>query len=237
MLCGCVVAAVPSSAQSIDAPATAVVTPDPQAPMKPVVPNLPGPRHAISIGGLFSGPSSMGSADEVFLGADGQPSVTEFSTHNRMSAGFGPEVLLGFRARRSMWIEAGGTLTWPSLETKIDHDFEGAPAQTLSSSVTRWTLEGALVFWLKDQGRTGWFVRASGGAVGEISSDQSTNAIGFLGSGGVGVRHWFHESKGGLRKMGVRAEFRGIVQGGGLSLSDRTVRFSPTGAVHLVFGY
>ena len=223
-LCGCLVAATPAAAQT-------------PTPTKPPAPKPAGPHQTLSIGGLFTGPSSMGSANAELLGADGQPSVTLFSTHSGMSAGVGPELLLGFRAKRTVWFEIGGSLSWPSLESKIENDFEGAPAQTLSAPVTRWTLEGAVVFWLKDKGRTGWFVRAGGGVAGEISNDLSTSATGVLGSGGVGVRHWFRESKGGLRKMGIRAEFRGVVQGGGLSFSDRTIRFSPTGAVHLVFGY
>lgn len=222
MFCGCLAAASPSVAQTTS---------------KPIAPKPAGPRHELLIGGVFSGPSSMGTFDVTELGADGQPSLTLFSSHNGMSAGFGPEVALGFRVKRTMWFEVGGTVTWPSLQAKIENDFEGAPNQTLSDTVTRWTLEGAMVFWLKDQGRTGWFIRAGGGVAGEISSDNSTSATGALGSGGIGVRHWFHESKGGLKKMGVRAEFRGVVQGGGLSLSDRTVRFTPTGVVHLVFGY
>lgn len=234
-LCGCLAAATPAAAQSPpnnDTPAPAT-----QTATKAPAPKPAGPHQTISIGGMFTGPSSMGSANAELLGPDGQPSVTLFSTHNGMSAGFGPELLLGLRVKRTVWIEVGGSLTWPSLESKISNDFEAAPAQTLSASVTRWTVEGALVFWLKDKGRTGWFVRAGGGVAGEVSSDLSTSATGVLGSGGVGVRHWFHESKGGLKQMGMRAEFRGVVQGGGLSFSDRTIRFSPTGAVHLVFGY
>jgi hypothetical protein len=234
MLCGCLAVAAPAAAQTTSAAGEPTAD---QTTSKPVAPKPPGPRHELLIGGVFSGPSSMGSADAQLLGGNGQSSVTLFSTQNGMSAGFGPELALGFRAKRTMWIEVSGSVTWPNLESKITNDFEGAPSQTLSTSVTRWTLEGALVFWVKDQGRTGWFIRAGGGVAGEVSSDLSTSATAALGSGGVGVRHWFHESKGGLKKMGIRAEFRGVVQGGGLSFSDRTIRFAPTGAVHLVFGY
>jgi len=219
MLICCAVAATPAAAQaSRSVPAG-------------------GPKHEISIGGVFSGPSSMGSANAELLGSNGQPTITLFSTSNGMSAGFGPELLLGFRARPGMWFEVGGSLSWPSLSSKIEDDFEGAETQTLSSRVTRWTLEGALVWWIKDKGRTTWFIRAGGGVVGEVSDDLSTGGTGALGTGGVGVRHWFRESKGGLRKMGLRGEFRAVVQGGGLSFNDRTTRFSPTGTVHLVFGY
>lgn len=179
----------------------------------------------------------MGSADAELLGSNGQPSVTLFSTKNGMSVGFGPELLLGFRLRPKLWFEVGGNLTWPSLQSTIEDDFEGAETQVLTARVTRWSAEGALVWWIKDKGRTTWFIRASGGIAGEVSDDLSSSATGAVGSGGLGVRHWFRESKGGLRKMGVRAEFRGVVQGGGLSLDDRTFRFTPTGTVHLVFGY
>lgn len=234
-LCGCLAAAAPSAAQTNDL-ATSLTFAQPKPTPKPT-PKPSGPKHELLVGGVFALPSSMGSADAQLLGPNGQPSVTLFSTSNGMSASIGPELLLGFRMKRTMWLEVGGSVAWPKLESKIENDFEGAPTQTLSASVTRWTVEGALVFWLKDKGRTGWFIRAAGGVVGEVSNDVSTSATGVVGSGGLGVRHWFKESKGGMRKMGFRAEFRGVVQGGGLSFSNSSVRFIPTGAVHLVFGY
>jgi hypothetical protein len=216
---GCCLAVVlPAAAQTRPAPAT-------------------GPKHEISVGGVFSLPSSMGSADAELLGSNGEPSLTLFSTKNSMSFGVGPELILGFRAKPGMWFEVAGNLTWPSLSSTIEDDLEGAETQTLSARVTRWTVEGALVWWIKDKGRTTWFIRAGGGIVGEVSGDLSSSATGAMGSGGFGVRHWFRESKGGRKKMGWRAEFRGVVQGGGLSLDDRTVRFTPTGTFHLVFGY
>ena len=214
----CVVAAAPAAAQI-----TRTVPPA-------------GIKREISIGGVFSGPSSMGSANADLLNGNGQP-VPQFSTHNSMSAGFGPELLLGFRAKPALWLEVGGSLTWPSLRTTIEGDIEGAEPDPLTSRVTRWSVEGALVWWIKDKDKTTWFIRAGGGVAGEVSQDESSSATAALGTGGVGVRHWFRESKGGLRKMGLRAEFRGVVQSGGLSFNDRTIRFTPTGTVHLVFGY
>jgi hypothetical protein len=231
-VCVSCAAAAPLAAQTAN-----TIDPSSASQARPAPPRPTGSRHELLIGGLISGPSSMGTADAQLLGSNGQTSLTLFSTKNGMSVGYGPELLLGFRAGRSTWVEVGGSVSWPSLQSKIDGDFEGADAQTVSARVTRWTVEGALVWWLKDQDRTGWFIRASGGVAGEVSGDLSSNATGVIGSGGAGVRHWFKIQKGGTRRMGVRAEFRGVVQSGGLSFDDRTFRFAPTGAVHLVFGY
>jgi hypothetical protein len=155
-----------------------------------------------------------------------------------MGAGFGPEVVLGFRAGRSSWFEVGAGLTWAHVKTRITDDFETTATETLSAPVTRWSIEGAMVWVIRDKGRTAWFVRAGGGVMGEVSSDLSMSETGFVGQGGVGLRHWWRTTgKGTFKRIGWRAEFRGVVQGGGISLSDRTVRFAPTGTVHVVFGY
>lgn len=199
--------------------------------------NAKGGRE-LAVGGIFAGPASMGSADAKLFGPSNTPSLTLFSTTNKMSVGFGPEVLLGFRAGRRSWFEIGAGVTWPSLTTNVTKDFEKAPDQVLSDRVTSWSIEGAMLWYFHDQPKTSWFVRGSGGAMGDVSGDLSVSKTGFIGSGGLGVRHWWRtDGKGAIKRMGLRAEFRGVVRTGGISLGSRTVRFSPTGTVHLVFGY
>jgi hypothetical protein len=191
-----------------------------------------------AVGGIFTGPSSMGSANAELLGAGGTPSLTLFSTRNGMAPGFGPDLLISFRVGRALVIEADGGLVWTSLRTDISKDFESAADQTLSASVVRWSGEGAVLWFFHDRGNTAWFLRASAGVMGEASSDVSTPATGFTGGGGIGLRHWWRTGgTGAFKRVGLRAEFRANVQSGGLSLGSSTYRFTPAGTVHLVIGY
>lgn len=192
----------------------------------------------LTVGGIFAGPTSMGSADAQLFGPNNTPSLTLFSTKNTMSAGFGPEVLLGFKSGRRLWFEVGAGVTWPSLKTTVTKDFEQATDQVLSARVTSWSVEGALLWYFHQGPKTSWFIRGSGGLMGEVSSDLSVSKTGFIGSGGLGVRHWWRaDGKGAIKRVGLRAEFRGVVRTGGISLDNRTARFGPAGTVHLVFGY
>lgn len=202
-------------------------------------PNAHAPREREwAIGGIYTAPSSMGSADAQLLGGNGTPSLTLFSTKSGMASGFGPELLFGFRAGRASFVEVDGGVVWTSLKTDVTKDFENASAQTLSASVVHWSVEGAVLWFFHDRGKTGWFVRASGGVMGEASSDLSTSATGFTAGGGVGVRHWWRTTgKGAFKRVGLRAEFRANAQTGGISLGTSTTRFVPTGTVQLVIGY
>ncbi len=208
-----------------------------QTPAAPPAGHAPRERE-VTFGAVFAAPSSMGLADAVLLGPNGTPGVTLFSTRNGMASGLGAELILGFRIGRRTIVEADGGVVGTSLKTDVSSDFEGASGQTISSPVVRWTLEGAVLWFFHERGKTGWFVRASGGVMGEASGDLSASETGFTGGGGVGVRHWWRTNgTGTFKRVGLRAEFRGTVQTGGLSLGGRTTRFVPTGAVHLVIGY
>jgi hypothetical protein len=59
-----------------------------------------------------------------------------------------------------------------------------------------------------------------------------------IASAGLGVRHWWRTgTRPNAKRVGLRAEFRGVFQTGGLSLGSRSVRFGPAGVVNLVIGY
>ena len=64
-------------------------------------PAAPKRDRELVIGGVFAGPASMGSSEAVLLGPNGQPSITLFRTQNGLGVGFGPELMLGWRLKRS----------------------------------------------------------------------------------------------------------------------------------------
>lgn len=210
------------------------------APVLAQTATAPSPRRPreFTVGGLFAGPASMGSSDAVELGGPGTPSLTLFSTSNSLGVGGGVEASLGWRLRPALWVEVAGGLLKTTVRTHITDDFEGAADQTLSSGATRFSAEGALLWYLKDKGKTAWFVRGGGGFMREAVGDLSLADTGFIANGGFGVRHWWRmNGKGMFPRMGFRFEARGMLRAGGATLSSRSVTFGPAGAVALVFGY
>jgi hypothetical protein len=195
------------------------------------------PRE-FAVGGLFSGPASMGSSDASELGPSGAPSLTLFTTTNGFGVGGGVELMLGWQLRPALWFEVAGGLLKTTLRTRITDDFEGVADQTLSAGATRFSAEGALLWYLKDRGKTAWFVRAGGGVMREAAGDLSLADTGFIANGSIGYRHWWRMNvTGTFKRMGIRVEARGVLRAGGVMLGSRSVTFGPAGAVQLVFGY
>lgn len=200
----------------------------------------PGPKRAkeFVVGGILAGPSSLGSADAILLGGTGSSAVTLFRTENRMATGYGVELNLGLAIRKALWAEVGGGWTHAGLGTKITSDFEGAESETLSSPMSRFTLEGALLWYFRERGKTSWFVRAGGGWMRETAGGNTLTGDGVIGGGGAGVRHWWRTNgKGSVKRLGFRAEFRAGLRSGGISLGEGSLRFGVGGAGHVVFGF
>ena len=192
----------------------------------------------VTIGAVFSGPVSQGTANAEELGSSGTPSVTLFKTENQMAPGIGVDAAFGFQLSRKLWFEAGARLMKTGLRTNITNDFEGASGVTIDAPVTRVSAEGALLWYFRNKGKMAWFVRGSGGVLSDLSGDGTVAENGFIGSGGVGFRYWWRTNgKGAFKRVGLRGEFKALVQSGGASLGQRSTSIGPAGAVHLVFGY
>ena len=199
----------------------------------------PGPSRAFElvVGGVFTSSLTMGSADANLLRPDGS-NLALFRTENSFGPGAGLELNLGFRVSRTVRVEASGTWMRVSARTRVSDDFESAPDQTISSPVDRLALEGAGLWFFRDRGKTAWFVRGSAGWMREFAGGYTLSKNGTIGSGGVGLRHWFRGgTKGRLKRLGVRAEFRGVFRSGGLSLGDSGARIGAAGLGHVVFGF
>jgi hypothetical protein len=200
----------------------------PQSPKRP---------KEFFVGGLITGPSSMGSADATLTSPSGTP-VTLFTTENGAATGFGLELGLGFELRKALWVEATGGWIRANLTTEITNDFENADSEPIESPMSRFMLGGGVLYYFKQGPKTSWFVRGSGGWMRETAGGASLTGDGFIGGAGIGLRHWWRTAgKGAVKRMGLRAEFRADIRTGGISLGESGVRFGPGGAVHLVFGY
>ena len=201
-------------------------------------PNLkPKRAKEFLIGGLFSGPTSVGSADANLLDGAGNPAVKLFSTTNRL-IGFGLEANMTAQLRKAWWVEIAGGFTRLSLKSKIQDDFENAGDTTTSMMMSRFLVEGAVLRYFHDKGKSAWFVRFGAGWMREAAGGATLTGDGLIGGGGLGFRRWWRTNgKGAVKRVGLRLEGRGEIRSGGISLGEKNIRFGPSGAGHLVFGF
>jgi hypothetical protein len=207
------------------APALAQTAPAPSRPKE------------FTAGVTWLGPTSLGTANAEFVRPDGSP-FPIFEAEHSLGSGFGVHAGMGFPIRGSVWGEFNGAWTRTSLETRVSNDVENADVEPISTAVSRLAVEGAALWYFRQKGRTAWFVRGGGGWMKELPEGNAVAGNGFLGSGGIGLRHWWREGRrGALRRLGLRVEFRTDLRSGGLTLGESSLRITPVLAGTMVFGF
>jgi hypothetical protein len=195
-------------------------------------------QKEFTLGLVVPGPSSLGETTAELLNGSGAPSLTLMRSKNSLGWGFGLETNIGWELKRSLWLEASGSWTRTSLTSDIREDVEDATGDEVSSPVSRFVLEGAMLKYFREKGTSAWFVRLDGGWMRETAGGATLTGDGFIGGGGLGYRKWFKTTgKGGVKRMGMRFEARALVRSGGLSLGEDSVRIGPGFAAHIVWGF
>ena len=144
----------------------------------------------VEVGGgvRWVGGATLGEMDAT-LGTASGGSFVQFASASELGATVAFEGRVGVRLTRSLQAEAGISYGTTELQTRLDSDVEGIPDTTVSESLGRYTIEGALVASL-----AGWRL---GAAVPFVT-------VG--GGGGPGQRH--HGSGGeriGVALVGVNS--------------------------------
>jgi len=203
-------------------------------------PSKPGTERATEflIGGLVTAPTSVGSATAELLDGSGNPSVDLFRLDNKLGMGFGIEANFGFQISKALWLEVSGGWTRSNVETDIRNDFEDGFDETISSPMSRFTLQAGVLSYFHDKGSSAWFVRGTAGWMRETAGANTLTGDGIIAGGGLGWRHWWITSrKGAANRVGLRLEGRADIRSGGISLGEKGIRFGPAGVAHLVFGF
>ena len=197
------------------------------------------PRRPIdfSLGGSLIAPVGVGSSSATLITPSGGE-LTLFDVESRFGPGVGAEATLGVPVSGAFWIEASGGWSRVTARSRISDDVELAPALTLTETIMRVSGEGALMWYFSNRGPTSWFARGSGGWMREITGGNTVVEDGWLGSGGVGVRHWWRENgTGALKRMGLRAEGRVLLRTSGVAFGSRSLRIAPAASAFVVFGF
>ena len=123
-------------------PAAAQTKPAAAAPKK---------QKEFVLGLTMPGPTSLGETTAELLNGSGNP-ITLFRTKNSLGWGFGLETSLGWELKKSLWLEATGSWTRTSLKSDVREDLEGAQGDEVSSPVSRFVLEAAMVKYFREKG-------------------------------------------------------------------------------------
>jgi hypothetical protein len=198
-------------------------------------PAAPGGGKEFVVGGAWQGSVGMGSSSADLLRSNGT-TLTLFETENSLSPGFGLTGGVGFSLSRSIWAEVLGGWSRATLRTEITDDVEDADVEPVRVDVTRFTVEGAALWYFRAGGANAWFARGGGGWGRELDESRALAEDTFHGTGSLGWRHWWGRPAGRTRS-GFRASGGVEIRTGGLTLSDSTVRVGPTAAFHVFFGF
>lgn len=191
----------------------------------------------VSAGGQLIGPATLDSTTASLLRPDGSALVI-FRTENTIGPGLGLETNLGFRISGGVWGEVNGAWSRTQLRTRVSDDVESVGAQTITGTLFRFSVEGAVLRYFAEQETLSFFVRGGAGWMRELAGDSVLVEDGVVAHAGVGFRHWFREyARGRLRKAGVRVEFRANIRSAGVSFGEQKLRVSPAAAGNLVFGF
>jgi hypothetical protein len=213
-------------ALALGVPAAAFAQPKPASPKR-------GKEFVAGVAWL--GPMPMGTATADLTSPNGDP-LTLFETENSNGPGFGLTAGFGFELTRSIWLEVLGGYGQATLRTQVTDDFENAEGDSLQSDVTRFSVEGAALFYFGAKGPSAWFVRGGGGWGREVDEGRALAEDAFVASGVIGWRRWWGRPRGTARS-GFRVSGGLEARTGGLTLTDSAMRFGPTAAFHVFFGF
>lgn len=190
-----------------------------------------GSGQEFIVGGAWMGPVSMGSSNADLKQSNGG-TLTLFETENSLGSGLGLSAGFGFALTKSIWGEVLGGFSRATLRSEVSDDFEDADVEPIRSGFSRFTVEGAALFYFRARGANAWFARGGGGWGRELSEGKALAEDTFHGTGSIGWRHWWSQSG----RSGLRASGGVELRSGGLTLGDG-VRFGPMAAVHIFFGF
>lgn len=195
------------------------------------------PQFELDAGLLWIGSGTFQPALANLNGPTGNP-LTLFTTSNDLSAGLGLEAHLGFPLNRRLQAEFSGSVGRADLRTQISGDLEGAEGVTATLGVSMYAAEASIVWLPRRHGKLDPFVRGGAGWLRQVTADGSLGADGVVASAGAGVKYWWRDqSKGALKRVGLRADARIVSRSGGLSLDTERRLISPAAGLSFIFGF
>jgi hypothetical protein len=158
-----------------------------------------------------------------------------FTSDTRVATATGGQARLGVYLSPSVALEGGVQLLRPVLSSRLTSDFEGAEDTTATETISRYVVDGSLVFHLTrlsfGDGRGVPFLTGGAGYLRELHERDELIETGRTYHGGAGVKLWFGR---GARRLGVRADVGLAMRDGGFDFSEDR-RTTPTAGFSLAY--
>lgn len=179
----------------------------------------------VSGGALWSAGFELGdrTADETRNINSGTGPLGLFSTSSRIAPAPGGLGRAGVYLTRSLAVEAGVQYSRPQMKALISGDAEDAEPVTATERITRYVLDGSVVWHLTQLAFAGGngvpFLLGGGGYLRELHEGNQLVDTGREYHAGAGVKYWFGDSS---HRLGVRADVQVSMRSGGVEF--RTIR-------------
>lgn len=202
----------------------------------PAPPN-PQTRFEFGIAGVHMGGMTLSSSDANLVRPDGTP-LTLFQTVNRLSGATGVELAVAVRVAGRLGAEVSGDWTRTNLESAISGDFEGASPVTAKAAVARVTVEASAVWRLFSFGSADVFVRAGGGWLRDLASNNRVHEDGSVANAGIGMKYWWKQRPSGrFKRLGLRVDGRAFVRSKGISIGAGKTHVAPAVSAGALIGF
>lgn len=189
----------------------------------------------LAVGLVWSTPVSLGQVSADLTAPGGAPFVL-FEADSDIGPGLGFEVSFLERLTERIDLEVSGAWTKADVRTRISADFEEIDDIELVNRLTRFTMEGGVLWRVAERDQAVWFVRGSGGWLRELDEESALAENGFVINAGGGVRYWFQTGTTTGARMGVRVEGRLTMRKTGSSFGDE-LRVGPALTAAAVFRF
>lgn len=191
----------------------------------------------LSGGLVWSGGSDLGSAsaDLTRNPGTGTGPFVLFTTDSQIDAGVGLQGKFGVYLAPSVSVEGGLRVARPDLAVKLSGDAESAPDVTATETLTRYVIDGSVLFHLTGASFSGGkgipFVLGGGGYLRDAHEKNEVIETGHEFHVGAGLHYWFGEGK---NRVGVRGDVGISIRSGGVDAADKS-RTVPTVAGSIAY--
>lgn len=174
--------------------------------------------------------------DALLTGNDGNSSspLTLFTAETRVRPVVGAQGRVGFYLSSSLAFEAGVQYSRPIFEARLADDSEDATDITAEETLSRYVIDGSLVYHLRGLSFAGGrglpFVSAGAGYLRELHEGEELVETGTTYHAGAGIKFWVTAGK---RRLGVRGDAGVTVRDGGFDFEDKR-RLLPTAGASMI---
>jgi hypothetical protein len=191
----------------------------------------------VSGGAVWSDGYGLGtrSAELTRNTGTGTAPFEQFTANTRVDTVTGGQGRLGFYLSRSVALEAGVQFSRPVVSSRLTNDVEEAADTTATETMSRYVIDGSIVFHLTGLSFAGGkgvpFLTGGGGYIRELHEREELIETGRTYHGGAGLKLWFGQ---GRRRLGLRADVGVAMRDGAFDYRDGQRTF-PTAGISLTY--